>query len=61
MRLQEGAELNQVILNEDVFLTKLGLSLLEVFFLLAELFLLVFEGLLHFIHCAPFLEEASCR
>lgn len=61
MRLEECAELDKVILDEDVFLPELGLALLEVLFLLAELLLLILEGLLHLVHGAPLLEETCGR
>jgi hypothetical protein len=39
-----------VVLDEDVFFSEFGLSLLKVLFLLAELFFLVLESLLDLVH-----------
>jgi hypothetical protein len=58
VRLQERAELDQVVLYQDVFLTQLCLALLEILLLLSELFLLVLEGLLYLVHGPTLLEEA---
>jgi hypothetical protein len=58
MRLEEGAELNQMVLYKDVLLSQFCLALFEVFLLFAEFFLLIFEGLLHLVHGAAFFKKA---
>ncbi len=56
MRLEECRELNKVILNQYVLLSKFSLPFLEVFLLLLELFLLVFKCLLDFVHSPTFFQ-----
>ena len=59
MGLEEGAELNQMVLDQDVLLSKLCLALLEVLLFLAEFLVLVFKGLLDLVHGTTLLQEAG--
>ena len=61
VRLQERAELDQVVLYQYVLLSQLRLPLLEVLLLLAELLLLVLERLLDLVHRATLLEQTGGR
>jgi len=61
MGLEEGAELDQMILDEDVFLSQLCFTFFEVFLLLTEFFLLVLEGLLYLVHSTALLKETRSR
>lgn len=53
---QEGAEPDQVVLNQDILLTQFFLSQSASLLLFFEFFLLIFEGLLYFIHEATLLK-----
>jgi hypothetical protein len=46
-----------MVLDQNILLAKLSLSLLEVLLLLTELLLLIFEGFLDFVHGATLLKE----
>jgi hypothetical protein len=50
-----------MVLDEDVLFSELCLTLLKVLFLLAELFFLVLEGLLHFVHGTSLFQESGRR
>lgn len=53
---QEGAEPDQVVLNQDILLTQFFLSQSASLLLFFEFFLLIFEGLLYFVHEATLLK-----
>ena len=57
---QEGAESDEVVLDENILLSQLLLTHSAPLLFLLKFFLLIFEGLLHLVHEAAFLEEACC-
>ena len=56
---QEGAETDQVVLDQDILLSQLFLSDSAPFLLLLELFLLVFERLLHLVHQTTLFKQSG--
>ena len=58
---QEGTETDQVVLDQDILLSQLFLADSAAFLLLLELFLLVFERLLHLVHQTTFFKQSGGR
>ena len=57
---QEGTESDEVVLDQNILLSQLLLTHSAPLLFLLKFFLLIFEGLLHLVHEAAFLEEACC-
>ena len=61
VEIQERSILNQTLLELMIFLEELTLFRLKLKFLLGELFLFVYIGLLVFVHFTAFVKEAGRR